>query len=165
MQRMSNISPAVALTGADLPAATTSTQGAAILATPSTDVTAGHIVQASDTRPRRLDYAAFAPGVPVALMKMLHLPMVRAWTLTIASCKADAGTAATASTVFTVRKLVSGSPTNLATVTFAIAGVSGTWADLSGGTLAVGDILEIIAPGTPDLTLADVGFNLFGALT
>jgi hypothetical protein len=39
-----------ALVAADLPTATTSAQGAATLATPSSDVTAGHVVQASDTR-------------------------------------------------------------------------------------------------------------------
>lgn len=39
-----------ALGAADLPAATTAAQGAAVLATPSSDVTAGHVVQASDAR-------------------------------------------------------------------------------------------------------------------
>jgi hypothetical protein len=39
-----------ALVAADLPTATTGAQGAAILATPSSDVTAGHVVQANDAR-------------------------------------------------------------------------------------------------------------------
>jgi hypothetical protein len=39
-----------ALVAADLPAATVSAQGAVVLATPSSDVTAGHVVQASDAR-------------------------------------------------------------------------------------------------------------------
>lgn len=38
------------LPAAFLPAATTSVAGAAVLATPSSDVTAGHVVQANDTR-------------------------------------------------------------------------------------------------------------------
>jgi hypothetical protein len=38
------------LAAARLPTATTSAQGAAILATPSSDVTAGHVVQANDAR-------------------------------------------------------------------------------------------------------------------
>jgi len=38
------------LAAARLPAATTSVQGAALLATPSSDVTAGHVVQANDAR-------------------------------------------------------------------------------------------------------------------
>jgi hypothetical protein len=38
------------LVPSDIPAATTAAQGAAILATPSSDVTAGHVVQASDAR-------------------------------------------------------------------------------------------------------------------
>jgi hypothetical protein len=39
-----------AMTGVEVPLATTSAQGAVVLATPSSDTTAGHAVQANDTR-------------------------------------------------------------------------------------------------------------------
>jgi hypothetical protein len=68
--------------------------------------------------------------------------------------------AATASTVFVINKIVSGTPTQIGTITFAIGGTVGTWASTSGATqsLAAGDIFQVVAPSSADATAAGLGF-------
>jgi hypothetical protein len=108
------------------------------------------------------DATAFYPGVPSASAKVLRVPVARAvgFVANFAGSYAKAGTAATGSTAFDVQK----NGSSIGTITFAAAGTSATFAS-SGGTsqsLAAGDVLSIIAPGSADATLADIGFVLAG---
>lgn len=71
------------------------------------------------------------------------------------------GTAATTSTVFTLKK--NGSA--IATITFGIGGTVGTLATVGGTskTIAANDILTLVAPATPDATASDLTFTLLGS--
>lgn len=73
-------------------------------------------------------------------------------------CFAKATVAATGSTVFTINK--NGSAAG--TITFSAAGTVGAWLSTGAQTYAAGDILTILAPNTPDATLANIGFTFVG---
>jgi hypothetical protein len=76
-----------------------------------------------------------------------------------AGSQAVAGVAATAETVFTIEKNGSG----VGTLTFAIAGTTGTWATTAGAlSLAAGDLLTITGPADNDDTLADLAITIIG---
>ena len=74
--------------------------------------------------------------------------------------QAKALTAATASTVLSVRK----NGTQFGTITFAAAGTTGTFAAASSTAFAAGDILSVVGPATADTTLSGLGLALVGAL-
>ena len=69
-----------------------------------------------------------------------------------------AGVAATAETIFTLEK----NGGSIGTVTFAIAGTSGSISFTAATAFAVGDILTIVAPAVRDDTIADLGFTIKG---
>lgn len=70
---------------------------------------------------------------------------------------ANADTAATASTVFSLKK----NGTEFATVTFAASGTTATFVCAADTTFAAGDVLTMVAP-TRDNTLADIAFTVVG---
>lgn len=70
---------------------------------------------------------------------------------------ANADTAATASTVFSLKK----NGTEFATATFAAAGTTGTFVNAADTTFAAGDVLTMVAP-TRDDTLANIAFTIVG---
>jgi len=108
------------------------------------------------------DIASFfvaKPGASDICIKFLatqayHLPQ----NLTLSQAHAE--TAATASTVFDVKK----NGSNVGTITFAAAGTVATFVMASQTNFVAGDRLTVIAPASPDLTLANIGFNLHGIL-
>jgi hypothetical protein len=108
------------------------------------------------------DVTAFYPGVPTASAKVLRVPIARAVTFAanFAGSYAKAAVAATGSTAIDIQK----NGSSVGTITFAAAGTSATFTSSGGAAVsfAAGDVLGIIAPGTPDATLADIGIVLAG---
>lgn len=101
-------------------------------------------------------------GAPAANAELRFL-VARAFTLySVANlpsgvahqCKAV--TAATASTTLTIRK----NGSSIGTMVFAASGTVATFTVASNVTFASGDVLSIIAPATPDTTLANVDITL-----
>lgn len=104
------------------------------------------------------DITGFVPGRPMGSELVLKFVAVRALTLAddFAGSEAHAEAAATAETVFDVAK----NGVAVGTITFAIAGDTGTFATTGGAcALAAGDRLEVYGPAVPDATLADIAIT------
>jgi hypothetical protein len=108
------------------------------------------------------DAAAFYPGIPTASAKVARIPIARAVTFAgnFAGSYFAASANATATTVFDVQK----NGSSIGSVSIAAGGTTATFTTTSGTakTFAAGDVLAVIAPATPDTTLADPGFVLAG---
>lgn len=78
-----------------------------------------------------------------------------AFNITAANCRARAGTAAAASTVFSIRK----NGSQVGTVTFSASGSVGAFS-ITTAAVAVGDIMTIVAPGTADSAISDIAFSI-----
>ena len=108
------------------------------------------------------DVLAFHPGTPTASAKVVRVPIARAVTFpaNFAGSYFSASANATGTTVFDVQK----NGSSIGSVSIAAGGTTATFTTTSGTSksFAAGDLLSIIAPGTPDATLADVGFVLAG---
>lgn len=107
-----------------------------------------------------LSFLAFLAGVPANSAKVIAipLPVPCSFPIGLTGSQGKLGTAATASTVFSIRK----NNVEFGTCTFAIAGTVGTFASSAGASFVAGDVLSIIAPASADATAADVGFALMG---
>jgi hypothetical protein len=86
----------------------------------------------------------------------------RAFTIpaNLAGSIVAAKTAATASAVWNLQK----NGSTVATFTFAAAGATGALSTQAAIVFSVGDKLSIVAPATPDATLADVDFTILAVL-
>lgn len=82
-------------------------------------------------------------------------PVAVTLAASLAGSYAKSEVAATASTVFSVEK----NGASIGTITFAIAATTGTFAG-AGGAFAAGDVLSVVAPATPDATLAGLHTTL-----
>ena len=103
-------------------------------------------------------FDVWVPEVPFASEVLLRALVTDALTFpaTLTGSLASASTAATASTVFSIQK----NNVEFGTVTFAVSGTTGTIASAAGATFAAGDVLKVIAPATPDVTLKGISFAL-----
>ncbi len=103
---------------------------------------------------------AFVPGRPAngALVTAI-LPSVAAhFAAALTGSRAKAGVAATASTVFSVKK----NGTQVGTITFGVGGTAGTFAAAAQIDLTTADELTVEAPAAADATLADIRITLHG---
>jgi hypothetical protein len=85
-------------------------------------------------------------------------PFALRFPASLTGSRASAGTAATASSVFSLKK----NGTEFATITFGIGATTGTIVAASATIFATGDILSLVAPSVRDTTLADLSFALLG---
>jgi len=106
------------------------------------------------------DIGAQLTGVPAASLVMLRYKFPRAvdYPAGLTDSQGTAGTSATAQTDFDIRL----NGVSVGTMRFAAAGTSATFIMASPQSVAQGDILTVIAPASPDATLADVSFVLAG---
>lgn len=105
----------------------------------------------------------YKTGLPTASEVLLRFMVTRAFSVPIdcVGSKFKATTAATAETVFDLVK----NGSNFGTATFAAGATSAVFAAASATSFAVGDVLLVRAPATPDATLNHPVFNIKGSLT
>lgn len=101
-----------------------------------------------------------APGVPTASMVVFHHVFTQAvsFVASLTDSYVKAGTAATAQTDFDLKK----NGSSIGTVRFAAAGTTASYVSISASSWVAGDILTLIAPATPDATIADIWGTLVG---
>jgi predicted ribosomally synthesized peptide with SipW-like signal peptide len=108
------------------------------------------------------DVLTFYPGVPGASAKLFRGKLARAVTFpgNFAGAYFAASANATATTVFDIQK----NGSSIGSCSIASGGTTATFTSTSGATqsFAAGDVLSIIAPATPDATLADPAITLAG---
>lgn len=106
------------------------------------------------------DLMAFWPGVTTASVLVTRVPVARVivFPASLTGSYVKARVAATAQTDFDLQK----NGTSVGTIRFAAAGTVATFVGVSAITTAAGDLISIVGPGTPDTTLADIGFAISG---
>jgi hypothetical protein len=99
--------------------------------------------------------AAYIPGTTVS--SEIVAAGVIPFDIGFANNSARSGVAATGDTVFTVRKRtdLTATPTSMGTITFSAGEVTGVFV-LTVFKALSGDLVEIVAPASPDATLADI---------
>lgn len=110
------------------------------------------------------DLAFQNEGAPEDSAVLLRYVFPRAGTFVddFVGSKAIAAVAATASTVFSIKK----NGSTVGTITFAISGTTGTFVTSGGATsFAVNDVITVVGPATADITLANLAITLVGTRT
>ncbi|SRR6266566_7275437 len=105
-----------------------------------------------------LGYAAMMIGVSTPNQVVMLLPINDSFTLSFTGSTAIAEVAATAQTDFLVK--VNGA--TKMTIRFAAAGTIASLVGITSVNVTPGDIVKIVGPASPDLTLANCAFNLKG---
>jgi hypothetical protein len=106
------------------------------------------------------DVGSFIETAPTASQVVLRHVFARSvvFAAGLAPSQGKAEVAATAQTDFDIQKAGS----SVGTMRFAASGTSASFIMASQQTFAAGDILKVVAPATPDATLANITFTLTG---
>lgn len=106
------------------------------------------------------DIACMYSGVPTASLIIAHFEFPRlVWfPASLKGSRGRAITAATAQADFDLQK----NGASVGTIRFAAAGTTVSFIMAQSQAFTVGDALKIIAPTSPDATLADITFTLAG---
>lgn len=120
-------------------------------------------VWVAETSP--LDTPCFFASTPTA-SAFIRVALTRGLSVAsgAAGCYALAKTASTGNVSFTINQVTAGVATSRGTIAFNIT-ATGVFTISSTITFAAGDMLEIVAPTTPDATLADIAITLQGTRT
>lgn len=107
---------------------------------------------------RRYDIATFYPGVPGSSQTIIRWVATRTVNVGAGApgSQLSAGTAATGSTTFTIKK----NGASVGTVVVSSSGTTGVFTVASAFSLAAGDVLSVVGPSSADATIADIAFNL-----
>lgn len=106
---------------------------------------------------------SYLPGKPAAddVLLSVTAAVAASFPANLAGSYGTADTAAAANAVCVIKK----GATQVGTATFAAGATTATFVLAGGVSLASGEKLTIIAPASPDATLAGVGFVLAGTRT
>jgi hypothetical protein len=106
------------------------------------------------------DISLFASGKVLASAMLMRFVFDRPvnFTVNLSGSLANAGTAPTNQTIFTIAK----NGTSIGTLSFAAGALNGIFSILVAPNFIVGDILSIVAPDTQDATLANLSVTLNG---
>ena len=103
------------------------------------------------------DLSPFLNGVTTPNQLIWKIKATRAFSLVITGSQCSAETAATAQTDF----LITVNGVTKGTLRFAASGTTCTVQSATPTSIAIGDVIRLIGPATPDATLAFVSFTIF----
>lgn len=139
---------------------TTLTMVAGEVASFLTDGTANGLSLVSNSNAAPFDIGSYFPGVPATDEPLMRFVFTRAVTFPsgLGGSQGLGLVAATAQTDVDIQK----NGASVGTMRWAISGTVATFIAASPIVMAAGDELRLIAPNTPDATLADLFFTLAG---
>lgn len=117
-------------------------------------------VEGPEPEPQPYDIGAQLAGAPTASLVILRFkyPRAIAYPAGLTNSQGVSEVAATAQTDFDIKK----NGSSIGTMRFAAAGTSATFIMASDQSFAQGDVMTVIAPASPDATLAGISFTLAG---
>lgn len=120
------------------------------------------VVETVDAADPPADISGYKAGQPAGNEVLVRVPVTRRtrFKADVAGSQGVAGVAATAQADVDIQR----NGTSIATMRFAVGASTASFIAASETVLEPGDVLSVIAPPTPDATLADIGFTIAGVL-